>query len=263
MTAVELERSSHVALYQQIAQHIESEIARRRFRPFQKLPSELALMKQYGVSRITVRQALELLVRRGLIIRKHGKGSFVTGPALEHDLHELRGIYETIQATGMALRTRLIEFAPSDPPESVRKIMQTTGRLMRLKRLYCVDDLPIGLIVCWLPPPTERFVREDAEANTIYGLLRALNLVVYRADLTISGRSAGRRLGRLLATQVNAPLLVLERISYGTDGNPLEVTNFFVRSDGYRFTLSLQGPTPLATNIRPDRKIRSAACTSD
>lgn len=251
MTSAGLERSSHVALYQQIAQHIESEIARRRFRAFQKLPSELALMKQYGVSRITVRQALELLVRRGLIIRKHGKGSFVSGPALEHDLHELRGIYETIQATGMSLRTRLIEFAPSDPPEQVRKIMRTSGRLMRLKRLYFVDDLPIGLIVCWLPPAAERLNREDAEANTIYGLLRALGLDVNRADLTISGRPANRRLGRLLATPASAPLLVLERVSYGADATPREVTSFFVRSDGYRFTLSLHGPAPLATNIRP------------
>lgn len=251
MTAADLERSSHIALYQQIAQRIERDIARRHLRAFQKLPSEIALMKQYGVSRITVRQALELLVRRGLIIRRHGKGSFVTGPALEHELHELRGIYETIQETGMTLRTRLIEFAPAEPPDPVRKILRTGGRLMRLKRLYFVDDIPIGLIVCWLPPAADHLVCEDAEANTIYGLLRLLGLDVSRADLTIGGRLAHRRLGRLLSTPASTPLLVLERVSYGADGTAREVTSFFVRSDGYHFTLRLQGQAPLATHIRP------------
>lgn len=250
MAATELERSSHVALYQQVAERIETEIAQKRLRAFHKLPSEIELTAQYGVSRVTVRQAIDLLVRRGLVIRKHGKGTFVKGPALEHELHELRGIYETIQSTGLSLNLRLLDFGPEAPPDEVKALLRTRGRLMRLKRLYLVDDVPLGLIVCWLPPGSERFTVEDAEAHTIYGLLRLLKVEVNRADLTISGRAAGRRLGRLLSCPASSLLLVLERVSYGPDQTPLEVTNFYVRSDGYRFNLSLQGPTPLASNIR-------------
>lgn len=250
MATTNLERSSHVALYQQIAESIESEIAQRRLRAFYKLPSEIKLMAQYGVSRITVRQAIDLLVRRGLVVRRHGKGTFVCGPALEHDLHELRGIYESIQATGLTLRTRLLDFAPYPPPDPVRKLLGARGRLMRLKRLYFVDEMPLGLIVCWLPPQAERFTFEDAEAHTIYGLLRLLELDVNRADLAISGRATGRRLGRLLGCPASAALLVLERVSYGGDRTARELTKFYVRSDGYRFTMSLQGPMPLAHNIR-------------
>lgn len=251
MATTNLQRSSHVALYQQIAECIESEIAQRRLPAFHRLPSEHQLMAEYDVSRITVRQAIELLVRRGLVIRKHGKGTFVSGPALEHDLHELRGIYETIQATGLSLRTRLLEFGLHRPPEPVRKLLGARNRLMRLKRLYLVDEVPLGLIVCWLPPAASRFAVEDAETNTIYGLLRRLDLDVGRADLAIGGRAAGRRLGRLLGCPANAALLVLERVSYGGDRRARECTRFFVRSDGYRFTMSLQGPMPLAGNIRP------------
>jgi GntR family transcriptional regulator len=251
MDSTALERSSHVALYQQLAERIEWEIAQRRLLAFQRLPSEVELMAQYSVSRITVRQAVDLLVRRGLAIRRHGKGTFISGPALNHDLHELRGIYETLQATGLSLRTKLIDFAPYPPPERVRKLLGPRKRLMRLKRLYCVDDRPLGLLVCWLPPGTEQFATADAESNTIYGLLRMLKRDVSRADLTISGSAAGRRLGRLLGCAASAPLLILERVSYGADEAAREVTQFFVRSDGYRFTLSLRGPTPLAHNIRP------------
>ena len=111
MDSAILERSSPVALYQQMAARLESEIGRRRLLPFQRLPSEIELMAQYGVSRITVRQAIDLLVRRGLAVRRHGKGTFINGPALNHDLHELRGIYETLQATGLSLRTKLIDFS--------------------------------------------------------------------------------------------------------------------------------------------------------
>ena len=246
-----LERSSPVALYQQMAVRLESDIGQGRLRPFQRLPSEVELMAQYAVSRITVRQAVDLLVRRGLAVRRHGKGTFISGPALNHDLHELRGIYETLQSTGLSLRTKLIDFSLHAPPERVRKLFGARKPLMRLKRLYCVDARPLGLLVCWLPPGAERFTTADAEANTIYALLRLLKLDVNRADLTIGGGAAGRRLGRLLRCAASAPLLVLERVSYGSGDAPRELTEFFVRSDGYRFTLSLQGPMPLAYNIRP------------
>lgn len=252
MATTDLKRSGHVALYRQIAEHIEGDIGERRLGAFHKLPSEPELMVRYGVSRVTVRQAIELLVRRGRVFRKHGKGTFVSGPALVHELHELRGIYESIQATGLSLRTRLLEFALGEPPEDARKLLSTRGRLVRLKRLYFVDDVPLGLIVCWLPATAQRFTAEDAEKNTIYGLLRLLDQDVTQADLTISGRLAGRRLGRLLGCAATTPLLVLERVSYGSNHMAREATRFFVRSDGYRFTLSLEGPMPLADNIRPD-----------
>lgn len=251
MDSATLERSSPVALYQQIAVGLENDIAQGRLRPFQKLPSEIELMAQYGVSRITVRQAVDLLVRRGLAVRRHGKGTFIAGPALSHDLHELRGIYETLQATGLALRTKLLDFSLQAPPERVRKLFGGRKRLMQLKRVYYVDDQPIGLIVAWFPPTAERFARADAETNVIYGLLRLLGYEVIRADVTIGGRAAGARLGRLLDCAANAPLLRLGRTSYDRNDAPCETSEFFVRSDGYHFTLSLRGPMPLANNIRP------------
>ena len=251
MDTATLERSSPVALYQQIAVSLENDIGRGRLRPFQKLPSEVELMAQYGVSRITVRQAIDLLVRRGLAMRRHGKGTFIAGPALNYELHELRGIYETLQATGLSLRTKLIDFSAHAAPERVRKLLGARKKLMRLKRLYYVDERPLGLLVCWLPPGGERFKVADAESNTVYGLLRMLKREVNRADLKIGGRAAGARLGRLLGCQANAPLLALERISYGADETPCETTEFLVRADGYHFTLSLRGPMPLADNIRP------------
>ena len=251
MNSATLERSSPVALYQQIAARLEHDIGERRLLPFQKLPSEIDLMAQYGVSRITVRQAVDLLVRRGLAVRRQGKGTFINGPALNHDLHELRGIYETLQATGLSLRTKLIDFSLQPPSERVRKLLGARKRLMQLKRLYYVDERPLGLLVCWLPPGAERFVQADAESNTVYGLLRMLKLEVNRANLKIGGRVAGRRLGRLLGCPAGAPLLELERVSYGADDAPCEITEFYVRSDGYHFTVSLRGPMPLADNIRP------------
>jgi GntR family transcriptional regulator len=250
MAHTSLERSSHISLYQQIARHIQGDIQHGRLRPFQKLPSEAELMTHYGVSRVTVRQAIDLLVEGGLVRRKHGKGTFVSGPALNHELGELRGIYETIEATGLALRTRLLDFAAEQPPKNVCALLGPQERLMRLKRLYYVNDVPLGLIVCWLPPGAEEFSFEEVDATPIYGLLRRMELDVNRADLTIKGRVAGRRLGRLLGCQAGAPLLVMERISYGAAELAREVTTFFVHSDGYRFSLSLQGPMPLARNIR-------------
>ena len=123
MVSRPLERSSPLALYQQMAVRLEDDIGQGPLRPFQKLPSEVELMAQYGVSRVTVRQAVDLLVRRGLAVRRQGKGTFIRGPTLNHELHELRGIYETLQSTGLSLHTKLIEFSAQSPPDRVRKLL--------------------------------------------------------------------------------------------------------------------------------------------
>ena len=78
------------------------------------------------------------------------------------------------------------------------------------------------------------------------------NVDVNRADLKIGGRAAGRQLGRMLGCAAAAPLLELERVSFGADDSPCEITDFSVRSDGYHFTLSLRGPMPLAGQYPAD-----------
>jgi GntR family transcriptional regulator len=124
---------------------------------------------------------------------------------------------------------------------------------VRLQRLYRAGGAPLGLISSWLTPGAEALSAGQAEEFTVFGLLGLLGRDVVRAELAVGGRSAGRRLGCLLACAVAVPVLVLERTSFGVDGTPLEWSEFFVRADRYRFTMAVEGPISLSSSIRLKR----------
>jgi GntR family transcriptional regulator len=87
-----LSRSSPEPLYRQLAGHLENEIGSGRLKPGDRLESEGLLTHRFQVSRITLRQAVAELVRKQLLVRKQGKGTFVTAPAVRHDLRRSHGL---------------------------------------------------------------------------------------------------------------------------------------------------------------------------
>ena len=114
-----LARDSHVAMYRQIASQLRDAIAGGVYKPGEKIPAEPLLTRRFGVSRITVRQAIDALSREGLVIRKQGKGTFVTVPTVHYDLLELRGIYDGLVAEGHNPQTLLLAFAQTSPPSRI------------------------------------------------------------------------------------------------------------------------------------------------
>lgn len=248
-----LSRQSHVALYQQIARHIEDEIASGGHAPFDRLETEHALMARFGVSRITVRLAVDDLVRKGLVLRKQGKGTFVTGPPVRHDLHELRGFVDVFLSQGRRPETRLLSFEAHEPPPDVERALNLRrgDRPMRLERLYISDGQPVGLAEAWLTPEAQRVTKAQAERHSTYDILQdLLGFAMTRADMAIRARIAGTAAGKLLAVPARTPLLLLVRTSYEAGGMPCEITKFLVNSEAYEFTLSTRGTLPAGTSLK-------------
>lgn len=252
-----LSRDSHVALYMQIAQWLEGEIAEGRLAPQARLDPEHALMQRFGVSRITVRQAIDHLVAKGLILRKQGKGTFVAGPALRHDLQDLRGFFETFLAQGINQgvnsETRLLRFQAAPPPaEAARALGLALGeQAMALERLYSLDGQPIALSSTWLTPEARRVSWEEAESRSSYSILQdLLGIRIAQADIRIRSERTGRAVRRQLKLPAQVPVLVLRRTSYDSQGVGREVTRFAVNSESFEFTLSARGPTPISSAPR-------------
>lgn len=248
---VALHRDSHVAIYVQIAEHLEREIHAGHYHDTGKLPSEQALMQRFQVSRVTVRLALGHLMNEGLVVRKQGKGTFVAGHVVKHNLKDLQGFYDVLVAQGLVPETRLLTFESSHPPPEVADAMEVgQGRLILLRRLYRLDGAPIGLATTWLPLAAGKVAWRDAETHFTYHILQdLLNLPITRARIEIHGRRAGKELGGLLEVDADAPLLVLERVSYGPGGEPREFTRFTVNSDTYKFTVNAEGTPPLSAGV--------------
>jgi len=250
--AATLRRDSHVSLYAQIADLLKRDIASGVHPPLSKLPSEPALVEQLGVSRVTVRQAIELLIKDGLVIRKQGKGTFVAGATVRHELQELRGFYDVMVAQGLRPQTRLLKFELRPPPPDVAAQLESAEpALMFLQRSYSLEGAPIGLASTWLPSQARQLSWQQAETHPSYTILHdLLGMPIARADVAIRGRLAGRSLGRMLGLPSKSAVLVLERISYGAAERPLESTSFAVNSESYAFTLSVEGPLPINARLR-------------
>lgn len=249
---MKIERESSVPLYVQIADRLARDIAEGRYKAFERLPTEHELMERYRVSRITVRQAIAQLIRQGLAVSKQGKGTFVAGPVVQHELEELKGFYDTLVGQGHTPQTRLLEFGPAQTPANIELLLGAAGqKAVYLKRVYSLQGRPFALARAWLPPAAQRVSWDEAARNPLYAILQnLLGFKVVRAEVSIVARQADPEESELLALQPASPVLVMERASYSNAGEVLEVSRFSIRPENYRFRLSVQGPLAITRQIQ-------------
>ena len=247
-----LNRDSYVTLYIQLAQQLATEIAEGRWAPHARLPSEHDLMKRFDVSRVTVRQAIAKLSDQDLVLRKQGKGTFVAGPVVRHELKDLKGFYDELVSQGLNPETKLLHFGPVETPKEAQRALKTLdAKVVFLKRLYSLDGAPIALACTYLPAIAAKVSWEEAVRHPSYAILESLlGIRIAEAEVSIRGRLAGRDLGPMLEVAQSAPLLVLERTSFCDAGTPREFTQFYVNSETYEFTLSASGPLPISPSIK-------------
>ncbi|MEJ8848811.1 GntR family transcriptional regulator [Variovorax rhizosphaerae] len=238
-----VDRSTAVSLYQQIADQLKADIARGAFADTGMVPPERDLMTRFGVSRVTVRQAMTQLLREERVVRKQGKGTFVSsGPTLKHELHSMRGFYDSLLQQGIHPKTRLLSFAPAGADDA-------SG--FALQRLYEVDEAPIALVSAWLPPEAARITWQQAAEHPIYGILETLlQLKVTRTSVRIRVLPADAQVRKALGLAGKSFVLTMDRESFAEDGRTLERTTFFIRPERYEFVLNTVGPLPISSSIR-------------
>lgn len=246
-----LQRDSAEPMHRQLAERIAADIASGAVKPFERLPSEAELCERYKVSRVTVRQAIDSLVKNKIAIRKQGKGTFVAGPAILHDLQDFKGIIAKLRSLGVMPQTRLLEYGTAEASLRAREKFGGVRRLTRIRRLYSVNGAAFALGIAHLPLAASRLPVKVIEANPVYELLeRHLDVRIVRADLSIRAQAAGSQLARTLEVSRTAPLLVCERTSFCAAGNPQEHTEFWARAENYAFGLSVRGPIPIRQNLK-------------
>jgi GntR family transcriptional regulator len=220
-------------------------------RPGARMPTEVEMGSTYGVSRITVRAAIEKLLAEQLVVRAQGKGTFVAGAIVRQDLSDLAGIIPNLEAQGIAFETRLITYEQVTAPPPVAAILGIEGDpVLHFRRLYERAGKPLGLCETWIPD-AGRITREQAEGAPCYTILsQYLNRPVTRAKLIIKVRRPERSLANLLDVGRNEALLCLERASSTIMKRVCEHTQFWVRPDQYEFGIDIDGPMPIATGIK-------------
>lgn len=229
-------------LYLQLKRWIEDAIGRGAIRPGDALPSERDLALKVDVSRVTVRKAVQQLVRDGVLVQRHGSGTFVAQPArrVEQSLSQLTSFTEDMARRGMSVRSVWLDrglYAPS-PEETVVLGLSAGDRVARIARLRLSNDVPMAieraaLSARVLPDP-------EAIGSSLYSHLEKTHNRPVRALQRIRATNLGEDDARLLEVAPGAAGLNIERISYLASGRVIEFTRSIYRGDAYDFVAELR-----------------------
>lgn len=229
-------------LYLQLQRHIAAALAAGELAPGDCLPAERDIAQMTGLSRVTVRKAIQELVSAGQLVQRRGSGTYVAQKVekLEQALSLLTSFTEDMARRGRSVETRWISRRIDAPaPEEVMALGLGAGdRVTRLERVRCSDGVPLAieraaLATHLLPDP-------EAVQSSLYAVLQTRGLRPTRAVQRISATSIDARDSALLGVAVGAPGLKIERISYLPSGQVVEFTRSLYRGDAYDFAVELK-----------------------
>lgn len=233
-----LNKESHIPLHIQLKEKLEQRIMNGEL--VDQIPSEREFMNEYDVSRSTVREAISALVREGILVKKHGKGTFVSLKSIKNWLGHLSSTTETIRRMGMDPSSQLIEFKKQVPPQYVQDITGFT-EVYYLKRLRLGNELPLGLEEHYYPV-------DIGEALADYDLNKITLYEVLEKDLGIQFSEANQKITSSQIQENNAPFLKIdqgtsvlkaERIIKDQSDSIIEYEEAYYRSDLYAFEINL------------------------
>lgn len=214
--------------YRSIAAELTRRIEDRDLPPGTLLASEADLATEFGVTRMTVRQALAGLAAQGLIERRHGHGTVVAPLKLQRQLKRPIGLAEELISRGLTPGSRVLEFKEVRAPTEARADLWVgpRGTVYRLLRLRSAGDVLIGLQETLIPTKlAPGLIDVDFTDESLTRVLRERHgLSATYADLTIEAVAADRAVAARLDIELNEPVLRSKRLSYLHDGRPLEQT---------------------------------------
>jgi GntR family transcriptional regulator len=213
VTSAVLSRSSPEPLYRQLADNLERAIRSGGLKPGARLDSETVLGQRFAASRITLRQAVDDLVRKRLVIRKQGKGTFVTAPTVRHDLRRLHGLMGSLFSQSDAAGTRLLRYELATPPDDIAELLglRRGRKALAHERLYLIAGKPVAFGRTWLIPEVAALPRVKAELLSTEDMMREAGIRVASSQVAIRAEAAGGKVGKLLRLPARTPVLVLDR----------------------------------------------------
>lgn len=234
-----LDRTSPVPLYFQVAKVLEDAIVGGQLPPGSELDNEIRLADALGLSRPTMRQAMEYLVDRGLIVRRRGIGTRVVQPKVRRSL-ELTSLYEDLSESGQKPTTEVLSNTVEDASPRVAEALGLVEGtpVVCLVRRRTAGDLPIAKMTNYLPGRIE-VTTEELERGGLYQLIRAAGVTLHAATQTIGARNATAEEARLLGERKGAALLTMERTAYDDRGVAVEFGSHIYVASRYSFEMSL------------------------
>lgn len=243
-------KSDGIPLYHQLKEIFLEKIASGEWPPGEHIPPEGQLCADYGVSRGPVRQALDHLVREGLLSRKQGKGTWVLPRKIERSLGRFYSFTSLISQQGLEPSARLLAFETAQPGPSVRRSLGLDAgqQVYKIARVRLANGEPLILETIYVPAALcPGLTAGQVEVKPLYSILEDdYRLLPARARQYFEAVVADNFEAELLAVEPGAPLLLLQNVTFAADDRPVVLSKALLRGDRLRYYVDLVDQPGLA-----------------
>jgi len=237
---VHVDRTSSVPLYVQVAEQLEHAISTGQLSPGDRIPNEVAMAQALGLSRPTLRQAMQSLVDKGLVVRKRGVGTQVVRSRIRRPL-QLTSLYDDLAQAGETPETRVLglSLTAAQGSDASELRLAIGAPVWSLERLRLVGGQPLALLHNVIPAELIDLEGVDLTDSGLYQQMRRCGTTIRVAHQQMGARRADAREARLLQERKGSPLLVMKRTAYDDSGRAVEVGSHVYRPDLYSFEVTL------------------------
>jgi GntR family transcriptional regulator len=241
-----LDYNSHVPLYVQIEEQIRERIRRPEYKKEKKkLPNEVDLAKELGVSRSTVRQAINKLVYDGLLIRKKGIGTVAADTAITSKAGNWMSFSQEMNALGMKVKNYELHISWEKPTQELCRFfdIEEHTRILKLARLRGNPEYPFVYFISYFHPRTGLLGDEDFSRPLYEILEKDYHIVVRLSKEEISAQLADSCLAEKLEIKQGVAILKRKRFVYDPGGHPIEWNVGYYRADSFVYTIESERKT--------------------
>jgi GntR family transcriptional regulator len=235
-------KQSPIPLYYQLAELLREQIRQGELAPGAQVPAERILAAHYGISRMTARQAIAYLVREGVVMARHGLGTFVAEPKLTHDALHLLGFTEEIMRQGGTVISQVIEQHRQAAPPAVAEALalDAGAEVIKVVRLRLTHELPLLLETSYLTAALcPGLDRVDLASQSLYSVLELrYGLRLRRARQVLEATTANDFEAEQFGITTEMAMFLLEGVAFDELDRPIEYSKAIYRGDRFKFSFT-------------------------
>lgn len=233
-----LNKDSSVPLYQQLVNEIRNQILTGTLKENDRLLTEIELSKEYDISRITVRKAIEMLVEEEILVKRQGIGTFVAEKKLNRNVNGFMGFTQSCITEGRKAGTKLLKADLIDPTISdIEQLhLEENEKVIRIVRLRLCDDVPVIVEENHFSQRFAFLLGKNLNTS-LYEVLEENGIHMQKGIKRIGVCYANEEEKELLGVELNAALLLIKDVSYDTEGNPVHTCKSVSNPARYSITV--------------------------
>jgi DNA-binding GntR family transcriptional regulator len=237
---MDLVRSGPIPLYFQIAQKIEKAVLDGTLPAGSRVENEVSLGDRLGLSRPTIRRAIQDLVDKGLLVRRRGIGTQVVHGQVTRGV-ELTSLYEDLTRSGKKPSTTMLTYKVMSADQKIAEQLgvEVDSPVLYLQRVRSADKVPVSIMENWLPADFTDITEEELNEHGLYQILRGRGVTIRVAKQKIGARKSTIPESEILKLDKNSALLTMDRTAYDNSGRAIEFGHHCYRPDLYSFEVTL------------------------